>query len=42
MRNFVLIVEKRTSMGGYYLAECSRLAVFRLGSVLCARKSALL
>jgi hypothetical protein len=26
----------------YYLAECSRLPVFRLGSVLCARKSALL
>ena len=26
----------------YYLAECSRLPVFRLGSVLCARKSVLL
>jgi hypothetical protein len=26
----------------YYLAECSRLPVFRLGSVLCARKSILL
>jgi hypothetical protein len=23
----------------YYLAECTRLPVFRLGSVLCARKS---
>ena len=26
----------------YYLAECSRLPVFRLGSVLCARRSVLL
>jgi hypothetical protein len=26
----------------YYLAESSRLPVFRLGSVLCARKSVLL
>jgi hypothetical protein len=26
----------------YYLAECSHLPVFRLGSVLCARKSVLL
>ncbi len=26
----------------YYLAECSRLPVFRLGSVLCARKSVLI
>ena len=26
----------------YYLVECSRLPVFRLGSVLCARKSVLL
>jgi hypothetical protein len=26
----------------YYLAECSRLPIFRLGSVLCARKSVLL
>jgi hypothetical protein len=26
----------------YYLAECSKLPVFRLGSVLCARKSVLL
>jgi hypothetical protein len=26
----------------YYLPECSRLPVFRLGSVLCARKSVLL
>jgi hypothetical protein len=26
----------------YYLAECARLPVFRLGSVLCARKSVLL
>jgi hypothetical protein len=26
----------------YYLAECSRLPVFRLGSVLCARKTVLL
>ena len=26
----------------YYLAECSRLPVFRLGSVLCARWSVLL
>lgn len=26
----------------YYLAECSRLPVFRLGSILCARKSVLL
>jgi hypothetical protein len=26
----------------YYLAGCSRLPVFRLGSVLCARKSVLL
>jgi hypothetical protein len=26
----------------YYLAECSRLPVFRLGSVLCAHKSVLL
>ena len=26
----------------YYLAECCRLPVFRLGSVLCARKSVLL
>jgi hypothetical protein len=26
----------------YYLVECSRLPVFRLGSVLCARKTVLL
>ena len=26
----------------YYLSECSKLPVFRLGSVLCARKSVLL
>jgi hypothetical protein len=26
----------------YYLAECSRLPVFRLGSMLCIRKSVLL
>ena len=26
----------------YYLAECTRLPVFRLGSVLCARRSVLL
>jgi hypothetical protein len=26
----------------YYLAECSRLPVFRLGSMLCARRSVLL
>jgi hypothetical protein len=26
----------------YYLSECSRLPIFRLGSVLCARKSVLL
>ena len=26
----------------YYLAECSRLPVFRLGSRLCARRSVLL
>ncbi len=26
----------------YYLAECSKLPVFRLGSVLCARRSVLL
>ena len=26
----------------YYLAECCRLPVFRLGSVLCARRSVLL
>jgi hypothetical protein len=26
----------------YYLAECARLPVFRLGSVLCARKSTLM
>jgi hypothetical protein len=26
----------------YYLCECTRLPVFRLGSVLCARKSVLL
>ncbi|HVR55693.1 MAG TPA: DNA-binding protein [Pseudolabrys sp.] len=26
----------------YYLAECTRLPVFRLGSMLCARKSVLL
>ncbi len=26
----------------YYLAECSRIPVFRLGSVLCARRSTLL
>jgi hypothetical protein len=26
----------------YYLAECSKLPVFRLGSMLCARKSVLL
>lgn len=26
----------------YYLAECSRLPVFRFGAVLCARKSVLL
>jgi hypothetical protein len=26
----------------YYLAECTRLPLFRLGSTLCARKSVLL
>jgi len=26
----------------YYLAECTRLPVFRLGSMICARKSVLL
>jgi len=26
----------------YYLAECCRLPVFRLGSILCARRSVLL
>lgn len=26
----------------YYLCECTRLPVFRLGSVLCARKSVLM
>ena len=26
----------------YYLAECSRIPVFRIGSVLCARRSVLL
>ena len=26
----------------YYLAECTKLPVFRLGAVLCARKSVLL
>jgi hypothetical protein len=26
----------------YYLAECTRIPVFRLGSVLCARRSVLL
>ena len=26
----------------YYLAECTRLPIFRLGSVLCARKSVLI
>ncbi len=26
----------------YYLAECTKLPIFRLGSVLCARKSVLL
>jgi hypothetical protein len=26
----------------YYLAECTRLPVFRLGSVLCARRSVLM
>jgi len=26
----------------YYLAECTRLPIFRLGSVLCARKSTLM
>jgi hypothetical protein len=26
----------------YYLAECCRLPVFRLGSMLCARRSVLL
>jgi hypothetical protein len=26
----------------YYLAECTRLPIFRLGSTLCARRSVLL
>ncbi|MDR3471256.1 MAG: DNA-binding protein [Devosia sp.] len=26
----------------YYLAECSRIPLFRIGSVLCARRSVLL
>ena len=26
----------------YYLAECSKLPIFRLGTVLCARKSVLI
>jgi hypothetical protein len=37
------IFGERASRGKvYYLAECTRLPVFRLGSVLCARRSVLL
>jgi hypothetical protein len=34
--------ERESRRKVYYLAESSRLPVFRLGSVLCARKSVLL
>lgn len=33
---------KKSKRKIYYLAECTRLPVFRLGSVLCARRSTLL
>jgi len=32
---------KRNRRKIYYLSECTRLPIFRLGSVLCARKSVL-
>jgi hypothetical protein len=34
--------ERRSRRKVYYLAECTKLPVFRLGSVLCARRSVLL
>lgn len=33
---------KRNRRKVYYLAECTKLPVFRLGSVLCARRTVLL
>lgn len=32
---------KRNRRKVYYLSECTRLPIFRLGTVLCARKSVL-
>ena len=34
--------DRRSRRKVYYLAECTKLPVFRLGSVLCARRSVLL
>ena len=38
---FIFGAERGSRRKVYYLAECCRLPVFRLGSVLCARKSVL-
>jgi len=37
-----LFGERASRRKVYYLAECTRIPVFRLGSVLCARRSVLL
>jgi hypothetical protein len=34
--------DKKSRRKIYYLSECTRIPVFRLGSVLCARRSVLL
>ena len=33
--------DKKSRRKVYYLAECTKLPIFRLGSVLCARRSVL-
>jgi hypothetical protein len=37
-----LFGDKTSRRKVYYLAECTKLPIFRLGSVLCARRSVLL
>jgi hypothetical protein len=39
---FIFGKERGNRRKVYYLAECTRIPVFRLGSVLCARRSVLL
>lgn len=39
---FIFGAGKNSRRKIYYLAECTRLPVFRLGSVLCARRSVIM